>query len=244
MLALLRTRRWISFTALVIAVIIGFGLLSRWQWSRAEEKRLDRIALEAASSATPTPLPTDSQLDSTQEWTRYTTQGSFIAEPQVVVRKRPMNGTNGFWVMTQFRTDAHQLMWVNRGWFAAVGIATALPDIPAAPKGHQTISGAWRYYEAAQTSDLSGLPSGMIPAPAREVLPVKADVPGYLQLTDPKQPGLEVVPTPEIDEGQNVSYAVQWILFAMVAIVGWFIFLRREAADDARRSAESEVSTS
>lgn len=27
----------------------------------------------------------------------------------------------------------------------------------------------------------------------------------------------------------NISYAVQWILFALVAFAGWFFFLRREA---------------
>jgi cytochrome oxidase assembly protein ShyY1 len=40
---------------------------------------------------------------------------------------------------------------------------------------------------------------------------------------------LVIVPLPQIDEGQNISYAVQWILFALVAMVGWFVFLRREA---------------
>ena len=34
---------------------------------------------------------------------------------------------------------------------------------------------------------------------------------------------------PVIDEGRNISYAVQWILFALVALAGWFFFLRREA---------------
>ena len=45
----------------------------------------------------------------------------------------------------------------------------------------------------------------------------------------PGQEELVIVPLPDIDESQNISYAVQWILFALVAIVGWFVFLRREA---------------
>jgi len=31
----------------------------------------------------------------------------------------------------------------------------------------------------------------------------------------------------------NYSYAGQWLLFAMVAICGWFYFLRREAKEGA-----------
>ena len=234
MLALLRTRRWISFTALVLLVILGFGLLSRWQWSRAETKRAERVALETASVVTPTQLPDTRALTSSAEWTRYTATGSFDLNHQVVVRKRPLNGTNGFWVMTPFVADDHRMIWVNRGWMPVQGIATSMPSIPQPTPGHQRITGAWRTYESAQKTDLTGLPVGMIPAPAPEVLPVQASVPGYLQITDPKQSGLQTVDTPEIDEGQNVSYAVQWILFALVAIIGWFIFLRREAADDAR----------
>lgn len=234
MLALLRTRRWLSFTFLVIFTIIAFGLLSHWQWSRAEFKKQERLALEAATIVNPTPLPTDARLHEAVEWSRYTVTGEFDGSKQVVVRKRPLNGTNGFWVMTPFTAESGSTIWVNRGWFGANGAATVMPVIPPAPTGTQSIVGDWRYYESASPSDLEGLPSGMIPAVAPEVLPILQSAPGYLQLVSPSQPALTVVPTPEIDEGQNISYAVQWLLFAAVAMVGWFIFLRREAKDDAR----------
>jgi len=44
MWSLLRTPRWLGFTVLVIVAIVGFGLLSSWQWSRAEEERQARNA--------------------------------------------------------------------------------------------------------------------------------------------------------------------------------------------------------
>jgi cytochrome oxidase assembly protein ShyY1 len=237
MLELLRTRRWIGFTCLVVAVIIAFGLLSRWQWSRAETKHQERIALEQAGAVTPAALPSVAALPQAQEWNRFTVHGAFDAEHEVVVRKRPQDGTNGFWVMTPFNSEQGSTIWVNRGWFAAVGAATTMPAIPAAPRGPIDIVGAWRLFETASAADLVGLPEGMVPAPAPEVLPVRTDAPGYLQLISPDQQGLIAVPTPEINETQNFSYAVQWLLFALVAIVGWFVFLRREAADDARRAA-------
>jgi len=234
--ALLHTKRWIGFTLLVITVIIAFGLLSRWQLSRAETKREERVALEIASTVSPAALPSSKKLSTAAEWNRFTATGTFDNSTQVVVRKRPLNGTNGYWVMTLFTQPSGQTVWVNRGWFSASGAATTMPPIVAAPTGEQSIVGAWRLYEDADKSDLQGLPIGMIPTPGIAVLPVKADSPGYLQLTSPKQTGLTAVPTPEIDEVQNISYAVQWLLFALVAIVGWFIFLRREAADDEKRA--------
>ncbi|MDO8731198.1 MAG: SURF1 family protein [Actinomycetota bacterium] len=234
MLALLRTRRWISFTCLVIFTIIAFGLLSHWQWSRAEFKRQERLALEAATIVTPTPLPTNARLREAVEWSRYTVTGEFDGTNQVVVRKRPLNGTNGFWVMTPFTAQSGSTIWVNRGWFQAKGAATVMPLIPSAPGGTQSIVGDWRNFEVASASDLEGLPIGMIPAVAPEVLPISQSAPGYLQLVSPAQTALTAVPAPEIDEGQNISYAVQWLLFAAVGLAGWFIFLRREARDDAR----------
>ncbi len=243
MLALLRTRRWISFTCLVIFTIIAFGLLSRWQWSRAEFKKQERLALEAATIVHPSPLPTDSKLHDAVEWSRYTVTGEFDGANQVVVRKRPLNGTNGFWVMTPFTEKSGSTIWVNRGWFQADGAATVMPHIPASPTGIQSIVGDWREFEAGSVADLQGLPKGMIPAVATEVLPIAQSAPGYLQLVSPAQPELTAVPAPEIDEGQNISYAVQWLLFAAVAMVGWFIFLRREAKDDARRKEQVMTSS-
>lgn len=242
MLALLRTRRWISFTLLVIITIVAFGLLSRWQWSRAEFKKQERLALESAAIKNPSPLPGDDRLREAVEWSRYTVTGEFDGTHQVVVRKRPLNGTNGFWVLTPFTAKDGSTIWVNRGWFEANGPATVMPAIPAAPNGTQSIIGDWRNFESAAPSDLEGLPIGMIPAVAPDVLPISQTAPGYLQLVTPAQAQLTPLPAPEIDEGQNISYAVQWLLFAAVAMVGWFVFLRREALDDARQKQAATTS--
>ena len=243
MLALLRTRRWISFSVLVMVTIVAFGFLSRWQWSRAELKKQERIALESAAIINPSPLPNDAQLRNAVEWSRYTTTGEFVGSQQVVVRKRPLNGTNGFWVLTPFTSRSGSTIWVNRGWFPANGAATVMPSIPPAPSGAQSIVGDWRLFESASPSDLEGLPVGMIPAVSPEVLPIAQTAPGYLQLVSPAQTELTVIPAPEIDEGQNVSYAVQWLLFAAVAMIGWFFFLRREAIDDARQKEPATTSS-
>jgi cytochrome oxidase assembly protein ShyY1 len=53
----------------------------------------------------------------------------------------------------------------------------------------------------------------------------------------PAQEVLAFVSAPQIDDTMNLSYAGQWLLFAGVAIVGWYIFLRREAKEDSRDTA-------
>ena len=232
MLSLLRTRRWLSFTVVVIIVIIAFGLLSRWQWSRAAEKQVLNFSMMSARAAAPV-APTDAS----GEWTPVRVAGIYDSKNEVVVRKRPQETVNGFWIMTPLMTDTGTI-WVNRGWLRADGNATTYPDVPRAPAGQVTVTGLWRDWQQARTT--SGLPAGMISDVDPVVLPLPTDLDGFVQLTksQPDQSGLAPIQLPEIDDAQNISYAVQWILFALVCIGGWFFFLRREAREDSRNCAQ------
>ncbi|GAB3872082.1 hypothetical protein GCM10029964_009850 [Kibdelosporangium lantanae] len=52
--------------------------------------------------------------------------------------------------------------------------------------------------------------------------------PGYVQLDD-KTPGvLGPLPLPELDSGPFLSYALQWIAFGAMAVLGWIYFTWRE----------------
>lgn len=232
MLSLMRTKRWLSFTALVLLVIIAFGFLSRWQWERAAEKQALNSSMMRARAADPVP-----PVEARAEWTPVVISGTYDPQHEVVVRKRPQDTVNGFWVMTPLVTDSGAI-WINRGWLRAIGNAMTYPTVPPAPTGEVTVTGMWRPWQKARTT--TGLPAGMISDVDPAVLPVPTDLDGYVQLTKsvPAQLGLDSVLLPEIDDSRNISYAVQWILFALVSIGGWFFFLRREARDDARRESQ------
>lgn len=239
MLALLGTRRWIGFTSLVVVLIAAFGFLSHWQWMRADEKRAQRALVErSAASQTPVPL-TDGGIGDIPEWEVVSVTGIFDASRQVLVRQRPQSGANGYWVMTPLSAEGGLVTWVNRGWLAATGPAITTPDSPQPPAGITEVTGWWRMPETVSESSRTGLPDGMIGAVDPSVLPDTPSMTGYIQLVSSSPEGAELVPVPRptIDEGQNVSYAVQWILFAAVGIIGWFIFLRREAIEDAERAS-------
>ena len=245
MLELLRTRRWIGFSALVVFVIAAFGFLSHWQWQRADERRSQREGIERASDGSPVVL-TGSPDAAVDEWTAVRLSGTYEAAGQVLVRQRPQNASNGYWVLTPLRLTGGPLVWVSRGWMAATGPATTTPSSPAAPAGIVDVTGWWRHPETVNEASRVGLPVGMVGAVDPSVLPVASPWPGYVQLSEssPAQAGLTLVPRPVIDEGQNVSYAVQWLLFAAVAMIGWFVFLRREAREDAAIDGVTRQTTS
>jgi cytochrome oxidase assembly protein ShyY1 len=248
-MSLLRTRRWLGFTVTVVVVIIAFGLLSLWQWHRAEDKRAQRLELQTAAAAAPVPLaaierPAGGGIDPADEWRRVAVEGTYDPARQVVVRKRPLDARNGFWVMTPLTMASGGVVWVNRGWEPAGADALTTPPIPEPPAGPVTVTGYLRPFEAGDAKSNDGLPTGQVAAPAVAALPEVSDAyPAYVQLREssPPQAGLVALPLETVDESRNISYAVQWLLFAGVAIGGWFFFLRREAKDDAEAAARDSV---
>ncbi|MDP1877362.1 MAG: SURF1 family protein [Actinomycetota bacterium] len=240
MLSLLRTPRWLGFTGLVIVVIVAFGLLSLWQWHRAEEKRADRIEFQAALASTVIPL-TDLELGAgvladADVWRQVSATGEYVAGTEVLARKRPLDARNGFWALAALRQADGRVLWVNRGWLPATGDALSSPVVPAPPSGRVEVIGYVRAFEEAAAGANDGLPGGQIGAVAPSALPSTGPAyPGYLQLAEstPPEEELIAVPLPTVDEGRNISYAIQWLIFAAVALGGWFLFLRREAREDA-----------
>ena len=228
MIALLKTRRWLGFTAIVIVSIIGFGLLSRWQWDRADEHRVERLAISEAQV-----LQDVDSVSDLGEFTRGQISGIYDNEDTQLVRQRPLDGGNGYWVMTPLDTDSGTRIWVIRGWVGASTIATEVPTVPQPQIGETKVTGAVRYFEEP-LADVYGLPTGVIAKMSLEELttqnsPSAVDNRVVQLISSTPADEILIVPLPSVDEGQNISYAVQWILFALVAIIGWFIFLRRES---------------
>ena len=239
MLALLRTRRWLSFSVLVVLLIVGFGLLSRWQWSREQDKQLERLALKSSAQTPPQTVANALRngMSVDLEWHRVKVTGVWQPQGQVLVRRRPMNSNNGFWVMTPLLSDSGTTAWVNRGWIAAQQSAGSIVSAPAPATGSITVVGYLRAYETA--SRQTDIPAGQVSAPALNELPTQPNpLAAYIQLSDPQQEGLMTVALPDVDDSRNLSYAGQWLLFALVAVGGWFFFLRREA-----RENEAQVTT-
>lgn len=239
MWSLLRSRRWIAFTVLVVVAITAFGLLSRWQWLRAEEERTARIAWATQESADRTSL--SEAVADPREWTPVRLSGEFDPESTVLVRQRPLDGRNGFLVATALDTEDGRV-WVVRGWIPVTGSATGAVLPPQPPAGTVVIDARVRMPEAANGTEPSDLPPGQVSSlvPAR----MGADITTlYLETTasEPRDPSVTRIPAPVIDETQNISYALQWLVFAAVAITGWWYFLRREAREDATRTSEQRA---
>ena len=243
MLSLLRQRRWIGLTFLVIALVLLCYRLAHWQLDRLHGREKANASIAAAEKLPP--ISVDRLLAVGKQaahahWRQVTVTGTWDADHQVLVRNRPQDGSNGFWVLTPLTTTQGTALLVLRGWVPYPVQADQSPDVPAPQAGQVTVVARVQGSEPAKPAQL---PAGQVlrvnvPSIAKDLpYPVYGD---YADLVS-EQPRPASAPTPlaapTLDDGPHLSYAMQWYAFGLVAIVGWFVLLRR----DAQAAAEDRV---
>lgn len=234
---LLRTGRWLGFTAAAVAAIVAFGLLSLWQWHRAEEKREQFSPVSVALNTAPVDAAT---IEQPTEWQHVTATGTFDADQQLAVRNRPQSGSNGFWVVALFDTEPKDL-WVVRGFLPVAGAATTTVPVPPPPSDEVTVTGYARPAEAEPARPAEDLPAGQVAAVnTADLDSLAGSATSDWYLLAASDPALLAVPLPEPTDSRNLSYAGQWLLFAAITIAGWFYFLRREAQDVAATASTAD----
>lgn len=243
---LLRQRRWVGFLAFALGIIALCLLLARWQWHRYEVRQDENAQLDAAVSAPAAPIsevmqPTPAgaavvPLDPTVQWRSVTATGRFDQAGQVAVRQRTLDGHTGFWIVTPLITDSGVVL-VNRGWAPSGADSLASPAVPAAPTGTVTVSGRLRAPEPARGSAtpppgqvMSVEPGAIAAASAQTASLPRYDA--YIQMRSSEPPASDGLVTLSEEPGHkgwnNLVYAVQWILFGLVGVIGSWRLMRQE----------------
>jgi cytochrome oxidase assembly protein ShyY1 len=243
-LALLRQRRWLGFTLLAVFFVLLFVRLSFWQVSRLHERQRANDVVRAHLAASPMTVAelgslaaSDRSFAADQQWRAVRLTGHWDAGHQVLVRNRPSDsGDNGYEVVTPLLPDGGgPAVLVDRGW-VPTGSTPAEPDsVPAPQSGPVTVVARLQPSEPSRSTE--GLPPGQVSSLATSDL-ARGDgyrvLDGYVRLTS-ESPAPADAPAvhadPVLDDGPHLSYAVQWVLFALVAVGGWWTFLRREAEE-------------
>ena len=109
-------------------------------------------------------------------------------------------------------------------------------ECPRRRRGEVTVIARLRPSEPASTTGTpppARSPGSTCPPSARGLpYPVYG---GYGELTreqpQPRARPGRLLPPPELSEGPHLAYAVQWFLFACMALGGYVVLARREAAD-------------
>ena len=218
----------LGLLALALALATAFAALGNWQ--------LERSRTHAGPGRTEQVVPLAQVLAPSSTFTgradgqRVAVTGTYRPQDQVLVADRPRGGEPGSWLVAALAVEADggaALLPVLRGWLPE---GAAPPDPP---------SGAVELTGRLQPGEP---PRGY--APGQELRALSSadlvnawDGPlytGYLALEEASAP-LSVVPTsaPTGDlDLRNVSYALQWWLFAAFAVLVWVHLVRQRHRDE------------
>jgi cytochrome oxidase assembly protein ShyY1 len=233
------SRRWLGLLGVAILVASACVGLGDWQLHRLghrhERNDLIRSNLNAPSQPVGAALRVGHEPAADRQFVPVSATGRWDLDHQLLVRLRPFEGQVGYYVLTPLVTGNGPAVLVNRGWVPAADEGSAAPAVPAPSAGTVTVTGRLRPSEPPAQG--AAPPAGQltridVPAIAK-TLPYDV-YGGFLELTaqDPP-PGTspQLIPAPEPSEGPHLLYAVQWFLFAGLALGGYVVLARREAAD-------------
>ena len=251
-------RLWVRWVLLLVFVVIlgtVFVNLGEWQLRRLDERRTrnETTVSNEAKPVRPFTEVFDHPITTADEWQRVEARGTFDGEHQFVVRYRSSGNAPSYSVVTPLRTSAGTLL-VNRG-LIPLGQGNQVPRVgPPPPTGEVTVVGHVRANEQGRRGAVQ--PSGgsvrYINSDALATAlpyPVLNGYVGALSVDPPQAGGFRPVELPELGEGPHFWYAVQWFMFAGIAALGVFVFIRgdlrerREAAATQDRPKD-RVSTS
>jgi len=233
--------RWIAFHLLVLGAFVLMVNLGFWQLRRLDERQAfnDRVneRIDAPPVALADLVPSNAHVGDDVlgevEWRPTQVHGEYLPDEQFVVVNRSQGGQPGEMVVTPMELGDGRVLLVERG-FVPLDTDAAPP-----PSGDVTVRGRTRQSQAHRRGQVTDAAEGELAEVQRldiarlaEQLPGRV-IPVYLELTNsqPAETGPYPVPVlaPELTSGSHLSYAVQWFIFSLCAVVGWVFAVRKSA---------------
>jgi cytochrome oxidase assembly protein ShyY1 len=231
----------IALHVLAIVLVVVMANLSAWQFGRLDDRRAfneqvrSRARMPATAIADLIGLSPDEV-----EWRPVVVRGTFRPEDEVIVLNRSQNNTAGVDALTPLELTIEGrnfVVLVDRGF---VPLSAEIPPPPSgdveflarARKSQERRLGgltdpAQGVVREVQRVDVERLADQMKSSAEQTILPFYVDYVASLAGADDIVDGIANVAGPELTEGTHLSYAIQWIIFALCAIVAWFILVRR-----------------
>ncbi|MDX2375281.1 SURF1 family protein [Microbacterium sp. LRZ72] len=229
--------RWSVYIALAVLFAVACAFLAHWQFERNEERAAQLALVETNYDAEPIAWEqalAQGRFDPAQEWLPVVMTGRYLEADQLVVRNRPHGGTSAFEVLTPLLTDEGGIVIVDRGWVRPADEGTGPAAIPAPPSGEVTVVARLRPSEPLPTSGRSA-PEGQVPTIHLPVVATQTgdetitSAYGILVSEDPAPADApQPLEAPTADPGPHLSYAIQWILFAVMGFIFIFYVIRTE----------------
>jgi len=196
----------------IAAVIVAAGCISAgiWQLDRLAQRRA-RNAFQMARLALPALEVRRGLSADSARGRRVLAHGVYDFAGEKIWPGRSFEGTPGVALITPLRLTDGSSVLVDRGWVYS-------PD--AFHVDHTA-------YREADTAQVTGI--AMIPPRGRGDVDESGFLPLVIQLDgrDPPRGLPRRWPSPVFDNGPHLSYAIQWFSFALIALVGTAVMIRK-----------------
>ena len=221
--------RWIALTLFLLILIYLFIRLSNWQFDRYDQRVLRNESTNVALSLAPKKIDSVSQMSGLKQWEKIELTGSFLSDQSKLVRKQYLENNLGFWVITPFKIQNGENILVNRGWIPIGSSASSNQSIPLAPVGTVNLEGYLQTFNESITQP-KDLPLNQVNTIDYKYFESAIANNFYMQLakSSPMDNQVAIIPLPELSNGPHFSYAIQWILFALLLPIGWYVLLKNE----------------
>ncbi len=232
------SKRWLSYLLLTALFAGACVALSNWQFARRDEAKQEIARVLANYNAAPQPLesvlPQLDAFNQDDKWIPVTVKGTYLPEEQLIVRSRPREQVAGVEVLTPLRTADGSVFIVDRGWLPANENPEDPYLIPAPPTGQVTVVARLKASEPSIPG--RGMADGQVATIELPLIQEVLNQPTYIGaygLLDSENPApTESAPLPALkptlDEGAHLSYALQWIMFGILAFIGLGWAVRNE----------------
>lgn len=228
-------RKIISATLLAIALIYGCIQGAQWQYDRYQIRHANNELIRSNST-----LPAILEADVDQKdqnkiaWRQVSLEGRFIPEKELLIRNRYHDGKYGFGVITLFESASGKKYWVDRGWVIAGANAQTAPVTQIVTAEEITIVARIRVEKIenqlrGSVFAVPGSQSSQLEKWSSQESVETEDI--YLDLISSSNPEFNpAVPAalPEITDGPHLAYSFQWLIFAGLVVLAWFLVVREE----------------
>jgi surfeit locus 1 family protein len=236
-------KRWWLPTILVILGMIGLARLGVWQLDRLQQKRDYNTMMAERWRQEPFDLNASALPADLEELAlrRIEAQGEFDYSRQIVLKNQFLNQGPGIQLVTPFVLEPGRAVLVARGWlpleysdparWAEVQEPAGAPVLGLIQES-ETIEGA------APPEDEQREWFRVDVAAIQQQMPYSLE-PGFILMLPEEGRPASALPIrsepPLLDEGNHLSYAIQWFTFALILGFGYIMLVRSQERKRRRR---------
>lgn len=242
---LIFNKRWLGYLAGAIVFAIACVGLGKWQLERRAEKHAEVVRLSENYDSRPVPLSSvvtspGSDLPSNDQWKRVKLTGRYDTVHTLLARNRPLDGQSGYEVIVPFKLKSGHAVLVDRGWVSTNNDGGAPKSVPQPQSGTVTVVAR---LQPSQSNTGQSSPKGQLtaidPADVNVDYSLYQGTYGQMQSESPAAAtSPQPLPKPSISDGVNLSYAMQWFCFGIMALFAFVYSIRQEIK---RRREDDEL---